>query len=444
MNREMEVKDLVGVFRNQLGLLVTLILLFEILGGLVGYYYPEKYEAKIDLLVNSSVGKEENRPPSMGEIDTSLRLIQTYKQILKSDRLISKVNSRLGGSYSKSVLEKKIKIESGNESQIITIVAREGTPEKASTLANTYALTFQEESRILMNLDNILILKDVIAGEDTEKVKPAPQFYLPIFLIISILISLGIVLIKELFFPLLNTKEKVESVLKTPLLGVIAKSKREIKKIENRNKISMNLLNETQFPRAENEDFKKLAANVHYSIKQQKVKTFLMASPSLGVGKTFVSSNLAATMALDGKKTLFIDADLRKSDGRILFNLHERKGLTSIISGSYELDEVIQATNIENLSFISTGPLPSNPAKILLSDDMEKILQRLKTMFDVIVLDSPALNVSESVCLLPIVDGCIFIVDTKKTKQKKAIQSLQMLKEVDTAIIGTILNGKRK
>ncbi len=80
-----------------------------------------------------------------------------------------------------------------------------------------------------------------------------------------------------------------------------------------------------------------LAANIHYLIKQKEVKTIMVTSSEFRDGKTFVGCNLAVKLAMNGQKTLFIDADLRKSDGRILFDLPERKGLTSIISGLYEI-----------------------------------------------------------------------------------------------------------
>ena len=133
---------------------------------------------------------------------------------------------------------------------------------------------------------------------------------------------------------------------------------------------------------------------------------------------------------MNGQKTLFIDADLRKSDGRILFNLPERKGLTSIISGFYENNEDnYKQTSIENLSFISTGPLPPNPAQFLQSKNMDKTLDELKEMFDVIIIDTPALTMADAISLLPAVDGCIYIADSLKTKEEKAFKVCSHLRK---------------
>ena len=438
MKRTMEMKDLVKAFKKHIKVIIAIILSLTICGGVIGYFIPPTYEAKTDLLVNSTTGNTENTSAVMSEIETNLRLIETYKQIMKSNRMISRVNMELGDSYTRSELASKINIDAGNGSQIITIIATENTEEKAATLANTYAVAFQEEIKVLMNLDNITILRDVTAGLDTKKIEPAQPIFIIIAFLIGIIISLAIVIIKEVYFPFLDSKQKVESTLEVPLLGsIVSEKSRKKKKMKN------SLLSEIRFPRASNEDFSRLAANIHYLIKEKKVRTIMLTSPRNGDGKTFVGCNLAVKLAMNGQKTLFIDADLRKSDGRILFDLPERKGLTSIVSGFYKIKDIIQQTGIENLSFISTGPLPPNPAQFLQSKNMDKTLSELKEMFDVIIIDTPALTMADAVSLLPAVDGCIYIADSLKTKEEKAVQSLQSLKKVGGDILGVVLNSKK-
>lgn len=440
----MEMKDLMKALRKHLKMVVAVILLFTLCGGVIGYSISPTYEAETDLLINSAVGNAESTAPVMSEIDTNLRLIDTYKQIMKSHRMVSRVNSELGTSYTRSTILNNIKIEAGNGSQIITIIATENTEKRAATLANTYAVTFQEEIKTLMNLDNITILKEVTAGVDTRKVMPPLPYYVVISLVMGILISLMLIITKEVFFPFLDSKQKVESTLKVPLLGSIITTKSGSFSLGSLKKVRTSLLSELKFPGAVRDDFSRLAANVHYLTKQKNIKTILLTSPSSGDGKTFVGCNLAVKLAMNGQRTLFIDADLRKSDGRILFNLPERKGLTSIISGFYQIDEIIQRTSTENLSFISTGPLPPNPAQFLQSKSMDKMLDDLKDLYDVIIIDTPALTMSDAVSLLPTVDGCIYIADTLKTKEEKALQSLESLKKVGGDILGVVLNAKKK
>lgn len=444
MKRTMEMKDLIKAFKNQIKIIFSIILIVTICGGVIGYLIPPTFEAETDLLINSIAGNSTSSTSVMSEIETNLRLIETYKQIMKSDHMIGKVNSALGNSYTKASLAGQVKIDAGNGSQIIKIIATEKTAERATTLANAYATTFQEEIKTLMKLDNITILNDVRPGIDTKSIELPLPFYIVISFISAALICLSVVIVKEIYFPFLDSKLKVEETLETPLLGTIIAPTNRRRKFRMISKSSNFFLSDEHFVRAKHEDFSKLAANIHYLTKEKSIRTIMLTSLEVGDGKTFIGFNLAIKLALNGQKTLFIDANLRKSDSRMLFNLPERKGLTSIISGYYEIDKVIQETNTDNLSFLSTGPLPPNPAQFLQSKAMAEMLDELKEQFEVIIIDTPALTKADSISLLPTVDGCIYVADASKTPEDKALQSLESIKKVGGAILGVVLNNKVK
>ena len=145
MKKEMGIKELVNLMFKKRMMIIVIIILFTIAGSLVNILLPSTFEAKTDLLVNYTLKKENTVDLQSSDIEMSLRLIETYKYMLKSDRMLAVVNFQLDEKYSKSDLMKYISIESSNNSQIITIVAREKTKEKAAKLVNTYATTFQEE-----------------------------------------------------------------------------------------------------------------------------------------------------------------------------------------------------------------------------------------------------------------------------------------------------------
>lgn len=333
MKRTIDMKDLVKAFRKQMKTVIGIILLVTACGGVIGYSIPPTFEAETDLLINSTGESSSSSAAVMSEIETNLRLIETYKQIMKSDHMISKVNAALGGSYTKASLAGQVKIDAGNGSQIIKIIATEKTPEKATTLANAYAITFQDEIKTLMKLDNITILNDVKPEIDTTRIELSLPFYIVLSFISSAIICLSVVIVKEVYFPFLDSKQKVEETLEIPLLGTIIAPTGRWKKLRKTSKSQKKLASSMQFVRAKNEDFSKLAANIHYLTKQKNVRTIMVTSLEVGDGKTFIGCNLAVKLALNGQKTLFIDANLRKSDSRLVFNLPERKGLTSIISG---------------------------------------------------------------------------------------------------------------
>ncbi|WP_260858125.1 polysaccharide biosynthesis tyrosine autokinase [Bacillus sp. FJAT-22090] len=433
-------KEIIGLFYKKRKIIIFFVLLFTLGGGSVYFTIPPVFEVRTDLLINNTTRTNQSTVLQANEIDTNLRLIETYKQMLKSDRMISKVNSELERPYSKGTITNNVKIETSNNSQIITIVVNEETPEAAALLANIYAETFQKQVNELMNLDNINILKEVSAKTDVTMVKLSAILYYFISFGISLLICVVFILFKEFHMTNLNTVIKTERSLGIPSLGKISflKSTKKVKKrVKN---VQFKLLQNLNNPSNLIEEFRDLRANVQYQMEQKKIKAFMVTSSSAGDGRSTMSGNLAIVMAMDGKKTVFIDADLRKPDGRKLFNLPERKGLTSTIVSDYKLEEIIQQTSIENLSFISAGPIPPNSAEILSSTKMKKVIEELKLSFDAIIFDTSPLSVTDALSLSSLVDGCLFVVNATNTKEGLARKNMSRLIRVGTTFLGSVLN----
>ena len=183
---------------------------------------------------------------------------------------------------------------------------------------------------------------------------------------------------QEFYFAKLNTVLKVKNTLNTPILGTVPIINNEFSFNKKINRVDEKLISNMDSPLLLTEEFRKIRTNVQFLMSQKELKTILVTSPIFGEGKSLVSGNLAIIMALAGKKTVFVDADLRYPVGRELFNLPERKGLTTIISGHKSLEQVIQDTETENLSFISAGPIPPNPTEVLSSDEMKQYNRRFE------------------------------------------------------------------
>lgn len=435
MYNHLDMKEILRLFKTKWKMMILVVSLCFAIGGVVSYTIPPTYIAKTDLLVNYTMPENESTPLQSSDIEMSLRLIETYKHMLKSDRMLSQVIGELNETYTKSELLNKVSIESGNNSQIITIVAQEDTAEKSATLVNTYATTFQEQVEMLMNIRNITILNEVSVDSGIKKVELSLILVVAISLIIGFIITAMIIIIQEFYFTKLNTVSKIEGSLKIPNLGTLPIIKN--KKWNNRRRKLISVMASSL---ELTDEFRRIRANVQFQMTEKSIQTILVTSPVFGEGKSLISSNLATVMAMDGKKTVFIDADLRTPIGRHLFDLPERKGLTSIVSGDFQLNEIIQHTETENLYFISAGPIPPNPAEVLSSTKMKNLLTVLKEQFDVIIIDTPPLVVADCLGLSTMVEGCLYVIDAERTKEKVANKSLGQLQKVGVPILGTILN----
>lgn len=439
MKKEIGIIELLNLLKIRWKTFLLTIITFTVAGVLINFIIPPTYESKIDILVNHTKNLG-NSSLEAGDIEMSLRFTETYKYMLKSDRILSEVIENLEEPYKKTDLINNISTESISNSPIITIIGREKTPELAAELVNTYATVFQDEIKTLMDLDNISVLNATPSGADIEEIKPPLIIVGLISFFIGFSLSVLVVLIQEYYYAKLDTELKTEYALKIPNLGIIPKIKNGLLNNGKVNSLGEQPIGDLKSSKTYSEEFRRMRANVQFHMSKKNAKTLLVTSAVLGDGKSLISGNLAIVMAMGGKRIVFVDADLRRPIGRELFNILDRRGLTSFVSGHYELNEIIQKTEIKNLSFIGAGPIPPNPAEVLSSDEMGKVIKLLKDQYDFVVIDTPPLVVSDAISLSTIVDGCLYVIDAERTKEELASKSLEQLKMVGAPILGTVLN----
>jgi len=180
------------------------------------------------------------------------------------------------------------------------------------------------------------------------------------------------------------------------------------------------------------EAFRSLRANLQFASVAHPFRSFLITSTIPGEGKSMVAANLGVVFAQSGKKTLLIDADLRRPMVHKYLRASNRVGLTNVLVGTQTLDSAIQELPIPGLSFLPSGPIPPNPGELLGSQTMHELLGQLSARFDLILLDTPpVLAMSDARLLAPLVDGTLLVVRWKFVHRdlvKKAVQLLQMTK----------------
>ncbi len=169
--------------------------------------------------------------------------------------------------------------------------------------------------------------------------------------------------------------------------------------------------------------------------------TIMVTSPNPSEGKSTTSANLAISLALDGRKVLLIDADMRQPSLHKFFSMPPGPGLSDVITGSAALLDVIRPTEIPNLSIITAGTIPPNPASLLGSKLFQDTLEGLREEFQHIVVDTPpTLGISDSRILSPIIDAAILVLKYQSTSREAARAARLMLSQVHTKLIGIVLN----
>lgn len=189
------------------------------------------------------------------------------------------------------------------------------------------------------------------------------------------------------------------------------------------------------------EAYRSLKINLQFIATDKSKKVFVISSPSASEGKSLTTSNLGISFARGGNRTLIIDCDLRRSVQHKYFEIDRKPGLTNHLYGDVELDDIIHDIDVDNLSLITAGSSPSNPAGLLASAKMRNLLNELRSQYDYILIDSPPILVcSDSRIIGEVVDGMIGIVKVESTNAKALEHSIKMTNHLNIEIAGIILN----
>lgn len=197
------------------------------------------------------------------------------------------------------------------------------------------------------------------------------------------------------------------------------------------------------------EVFRTLRTNLQYMKKSNSCQTLVITSTVQGEGKSFVAANLAVTFAQASKKTLIIDADMRRPRQHTIFGVDMFPGLSNYLSGvnlsrsrhETSIKECIYATKVDNLYMMPSGNIPPNPSELLQSRKLNALLNEIEPNFDVIIFDgAPCLLVTDSTIISRVVDATILVASQNKTKMDDLKEAKRRINHVGGHIAGVVLN----
>lgn len=190
------------------------------------------------------------------------------------------------------------------------------------------------------------------------------------------------------------------------------------------------------------EQFRTTRTNINFSVPVGNLKTLVFTSSLQAEGKSTVSANLAHLFAQEGKKVLFVDADMRKPTLHLTMNAENTNGLSNVLTEhALWKDATHKSRSHENLEFITSGPVPPNPAELLASPNFDKFVQEASNEFDLIVFDAPPLlSVTDSQILANKCDGTVLVVLAGTTQKDSVKRAKELLDASQARILGVILN----
>jgi succinoglycan biosynthesis transport protein ExoP len=343
--------------------------------------------------------------------------------------------------------------------------------------------SYNEMTALLERKNQEALIRKAEKPEEITIVKPALPPSAPINppktvatgavgIIIGLVLGVVIGFVVETFDTSLGAIEDVEEILGTQVLGIVpqadAKDIRDGLKEKYPGRIKESTEGQLVYlvshfvPKSMMaESFRALRTNIQFKEAEKKIETIGVASTSPEEGKTLVAVNLAITMAQAGMKVLLVGSDLRKPAIDRVFGVEMNPGLTDILMGNYAwrdtvktvtdmimgqmgTDEVMMTPGLDNLHLITSGPIPPNPAELIESERLTTLMEEAKKEYDIVVFDStPILSTADAAIMGTKVDGVLLVYRVGTVSRGLLRRSTAQLKQVNSNIMGVVLNGMR-
>lgn len=194
------------------------------------------------------------------------------------------------------------------------------------------------------------------------------------------------------------------------------------------------------------ERFRTIRTNIQFaSSVDHVIKSIVITSSGPSEGKSMTAANLAVVFAKSGKKTLLVDADLRKPTVYKTFQLNNDKGLSTVLSSGAPVSAMVQTIGEDNLDILTSGPKAPDPAELLGSEKMNQVIQETSSGYDIVIFDMPpVVTVTDAQVIASKVDGTLLIVRENYTRKDSLRNATELLKMVNARLLGVIYNGNEQ
>lgn len=275
-----------------------------------------------------------------------------------------------------------------------------------------------------------------LAYGSNRPISPRSMMIYLMALVIGAIIPFVILYIMELLNTTVRSRREVEESLSAPFLG-------DIPRFEG--KADYNVVVKENSRDVISEAFRILRTNINFMSVDRNMQVITLTSSIPHSGKTFISTNLAMTLAISGKKVLLMDLDLRRRTlSKQMGHRNDRRGLTSYLSGTLSsLNDAISKTSLhDNLDMMYAGPQPPNPSEMLMSQRVDAMMAELRKMYDYIIIDNvPAMAVADAMIIDRFVDLTIYVVRQGNLDRRQLPDIEQLYREKKFSNMAIVLNG---
>jgi capsular exopolysaccharide synthesis family protein len=466
---------IIPIIRRNIGLILLCIVLVPAAAIAFSLLQSKEYTASSSLLFRDpGLDVKFTGTPFFREGEDEARLQATNVRLVSLEAMATLTADKLGKpGFGRKEVSEAVEVTPEGTSDVVTIKATDTDPEFAAQIANTFAREYvvfrREADRAKIRQAHELVERRLAAmtpedragsaGQDLEDSarqlelltalqtgnaevvqrarppetpsSPKPVRSAAIGLILGLLLAAAATLIREQVDRRLRDPGDVSDILNVPVLALIPEDRSGTRNVTAA---------DTPLRRLNTEAFMMLRANLRYFNVDEELNSILIMSAGPEEGKTSISWNLARAEARAGKRVLCIEADLRRPTLARHVGTATDGGLSLVLAGVMDPTDAI--TTVSGVDVITAGPLPPNPAELIESQRMRKLIQWGEKNYDRVIIDSPpAAVVADAIPMVPMVSGVVIVVRLGHS-QRDAVGHLRtQLANVNAPVLGVVLNG---
>jgi capsular exopolysaccharide synthesis family protein len=265
----------------------------------------------------------------------------------------------------------------------------------------------------------------------TSPIRPRKATNLAFSALLALCVAAGVAFLQEQFDDHVRSPEEIERITGLPTMGHVpllpAQGPHIVADLPANSHVA--------------EAYRGLRSGIGFAGIDAPIRRLMVTSAAKGEGKTVTSVNLAISMAMDGKRVVLVDADLRRPNVHKVLDLPAAPGLSEVLAGMKGLEDALQETGIPNLRALCAGPLPPTPAELLGSAAVDGLLARLEEEADVAIFDTPpCMPVTDPLLLAGRVDGVLIVLNAAETRKGAFKRAVELLSRAHGRILGVVLN----
>lgn len=363
----------------------------------------------------------------------------SYARVITSPIVLDRVVADLALDESAEDLSKSIVATTPADSVLINVSVEREDPEEAAAIANSLTENFTQvvEEVIERPQDGsnsavqVTTIRPALVPNDPFS--PATAQGIALGLVLGLIFGVAAAFLRTELDTRLRTPDDVQRITALPLLGEIPNGTRP-------GTLTLVVQSDPRHPRAES--FRRLRTNLQFVNVDGRPRSFLITSPDAGDGKSTIACNLAIALAQTGVDVALVDADLRIPSVATYMGLDGAVGLSNVLAGLAELDDVLQPWGDHHLHVLPAGRVPPNPSELLSSTEMQDLHRTLTERFEYVIVDSPpVLAVTDATVLAGLTGGTILLVTAGRSRRARLLSAITGLEGIANHLSGIVLNG---